>query len=363
MTSKLVSCLGFATRLARSVAAPREVSDHLQQALYFLKAHVADSTQCAERDPKRRKVICLSDALMRETLKTHSSCQTYGQVVDASRLQDLHALVAEMGKRNQEMVNLQIQRHCADMDELMERREAALSQQLQDRDRQIAMLGQRFNTNGAAPTNPDLLNSRCSSADEDSSALSLLTEPDLARLSCSSRFHFERFHGMLVEENQSMCIRMPMIAKKATMTGGICGPTSISAIAPRPGAQALPCDHEGDAGDPTRAHPNCSSCASSGDAHRAWAGPDPPGMAKHRGFLWWKVVGWRGGVNDPVQDPPRVIKVPVSGAPQVVKRIVHEEQLVPVPVKSPPQYHTIPVPVPVTDPGRLSANSARLAFV
>lgn len=58
-------------------------------------------------------------------------------------------------------------------------------------------------------------------------------------------------------------------------------------------------------------------------------------------------------VNEPIQDPPQVIRVPTPGAPHIVKRIVHEQRLVPVPVASPPQYHTVPVPVHVTDPGRV----------
>jgi len=56
-------------------------------------------------------------------------------------------------------------------------------------------------------------------------------------------------------------------------------------------------------------------------------------------------------VNDPVQDPPQVIRVPTPGAPHVVKRIIHDKRLVPVRVPSPPQYHTVPVPVTVKDPG------------
>ena len=31
---------------------------------------------------------------------------------------------------------------------------------------------------------------------------------------------------------------------------------------------------------------------------------------------------------------------------------MHEKQLVPVPVASPPVYHRVPVPVPVQDPGQ-----------
>lgn len=58
-------------------------------------------------------------------------------------------------------------------------------------------------------------------------------------------------------------------------------------------------------------------------------------------------------VNEPIQDPPQVIRVPTPGAPHIMKRIVHEQRLVPVPVASPPQYHTVPVPIHVTDPGRV----------
>ena len=44
-------------------------------------------------------------------------------------------------------------------------------------------------------------------------------------------------------------------------------------------------------------------------------------------------------------------------------RIVHEQRLVPVPVASPPQYHTVPVPIHVTDPGRVLVSFGRGLWV
>lgn len=58
-------------------------------------------------------------------------------------------------------------------------------------------------------------------------------------------------------------------------------------------------------------------------------------------------------VNDPIHDPPQVIKVPEPGPAHVVPKYVHQKVYKPVPVQSPPQYHTVPVPVPVHDPGRV----------
>jgi len=57
--------------------------------------------------------------------------------------------------------------------------------------------------------------------------------------------------------------------------------------------------------------------------------------------------------NVPIHDPPAVIKVNERGPPHVVNKYVHEKQLVPVPVASPPVYHHVPVPVPVQDPGQV----------
>ena len=39
-------------------------------------------------------------------------------------------------------------------------------------------------------------------------------------------------------------------------------------------------------------------------------------------------------------------------APPQVPKYVHEKHYVPVPEPSPPTYHTVPVPVKVTDPGQ-----------
>eukprot|EP00913_Durusdinium_trenchii_P026490 g24856.t1 len=55
----------------------------------------------------------------------------------------------------------------------------------------------------------------------------------------------------------------------------------------------------------------------------------------------------------PVPDAPRVIRVPTPGAPHIVPKYVHQKHYVPVPEPSPPQYHNVPVPVKVTDPGKV----------
>ncbi|CAK9066403.1 unnamed protein product, partial [Durusdinium trenchii] len=57
--------------------------------------------------------------------------------------------------------------------------------------------------------------------------------------------------------------------------------------------------------------------------------------------------------NVPIQDAPRVIRVPTPGAPHIVPKYVHQKHYVPVPEPSPPQYHNVPVPVKVTDPGKV----------
>jgi len=57
--------------------------------------------------------------------------------------------------------------------------------------------------------------------------------------------------------------------------------------------------------------------------------------------------------NVPVHDAPQVIKVPTPGAPHIVPKYVHQKHYVPVPEPSPPQYHNVPVPVKVTDPGKV----------
>ncbi|CAK9111869.1 Uncharacterized protein SCF082_LOCUS51890, partial [Durusdinium trenchii] len=52
-------------------------------------------------------------------------------------------------------------------------------------------------------------------------------------------------------------------------------------------------------------------------------------------------------------DAPQIIKVPTPGAPHIVPKYVHQKHYVPVPEPSPPQYHSVPVPVKVTDPGKI----------
>ncbi|CAK9074279.1 Uncharacterized protein SCF082_LOCUS36193 [Durusdinium trenchii] len=58
-------------------------------------------------------------------------------------------------------------------------------------------------------------------------------------------------------------------------------------------------------------------------------------------------------VNVPIHDPPRMIRVPVPGQPNVVPKYVHQKHYVPVPEASPPTYHSVPVPVPVREPGHV----------
>ena len=75
-SSRLSSCIGFALRLSKKLGKSKQVSDHLQRALYYLLEDAADHQRQMLVEQKKRKVINLSDALP-ITLTYDTGCQTH----------------------------------------------------------------------------------------------------------------------------------------------------------------------------------------------------------------------------------------------------------------------------------------------
>ena len=81
---------------------------------------------------------------------------------------------------------------------------------------------------------------------------------------------------------------------------------------------------------------------------------------KHKSDRVWYGVLYLGHFTRGREHHFRNLPVNSSFHPQ---QIVHEQRLVPVPVASPPQYHTVPVPIHVTDPGRVLVSFGRGLWV
>ena len=109
---KLGSCIGYAARLSRKIGAPREVSEHMQQALHYLTQFTKElnSPASAPPQPKRRKIISLSNCLGVETSACHQSCQTDQRLVEEEEVvAQVAALVADMNAKSFETVSGQVQ--------------------------------------------------------------------------------------------------------------------------------------------------------------------------------------------------------------------------------------------------------------
>eukprot|EP00438_Fugacium_kawagutii_P017912 Skav201929 [mRNA] locus=scaffold3992:328283:328972:+ [translate_table: standard] len=209
MSSKLISCVGFAIRLARRHAADREAMDHLQKAMYHLKSSANESTQkSTEPEAKRRRTISLTDTLRLGPLVNQTSSPTEGRHVDERELQ---VLLAEMAEKNKDMVSRQISKFRAEFDELLARRAREHEVSIAVKDQQIARLQHQLEElvqepavwtahggwpGSTTPPAPDQTDHASAAFDDVSVACQFLTGSDLCRLALSSRVHFEQYHSM-----------------------------------------------------------------------------------------------------------------------------------------------------------------------
>eukprot|EP00438_Fugacium_kawagutii_P006375 Skav218195 [mRNA] locus=scaffold2410:13355:14023:+ [translate_table: standard] len=204
----LVACIGYAVRLSRRMGSPKTVTDHLQQSLHHLLAHMEDATKqhVVEPEAKRRRVLNLESCLQLRAPVCHSSCQTDGDYVDQAALA---RLLAEAGAKNLDMMNrhvsefraeikatvdCQVREHndvlaaVASRNAKLHQEVAALKANLREHEDHIAHL--------EAGKQPIHLMAQCAptrdgleEADLNCAHQCFLAEPDLLRLSQSSRFH------------------------------------------------------------------------------------------------------------------------------------------------------------------------------
>ena len=214
---KLGSCIGYAARLSRKMGAPREVSQHMQQALHYLTQFTKElnSPASAPPQPKRRRIIGLSNCLGVETSACHQSCQTDQRLVEEEEVvAQVAALVADMNAKSgqvqefhkevSQMVARQAQQHAdarVDMEHSVAQLQVEMDSLLatiRDKDREIARL--KTDTTFAS-----VMASRVSCPLPDAAehgpceAARFLTIADAARLSQASSFHFGHLQDLHIE--------------------------------------------------------------------------------------------------------------------------------------------------------------------
>lgn len=219
---KLGSCIGYAARLSRKIGAPREVSEHMQQALHYLTQFTKElnSPASAPPEPKRRKIISLSNCLRVETSACHQSCQTDQRLVEEEEVvAQVAALVADMNAKSFETVSGQVQEFHKEVSQMVARQaqqhadarvdmEHSVAQlqvemdtllaTIRDKDREIARL--KTDTTSAS-----VMASRVSCPLPDAAehgpceTARFLTIADAARLSQASSFHFGHLQDLHIE--------------------------------------------------------------------------------------------------------------------------------------------------------------------
>eukprot|EP00438_Fugacium_kawagutii_P010960 Skav219577 [mRNA] locus=scaffold249:126418:127095:+ [translate_table: standard] len=211
--TRLTSCIGYAVRLSRKSGVPKDVSDHLQQALHHVKQYNSDISQpdLVELIAKRGRTINLSDCLQLPPVVSHSECQTDGRLID----EDMVAgLIKEMGEKNHAMMQRHVQTYLddvsltlasqakqhAEMKRAMDARAAHLQagldtllSTLRDGESQIAQLD--IVLQSIQPLSPG---TRWAVPPEvgPSERAPFLTRTDVAMLSQASSFHFHSCQGI-----------------------------------------------------------------------------------------------------------------------------------------------------------------------
>eukprot|EP00434_Breviolum_minutum_P045702 symbB.v1.2.041033.t1/scaffold7761.1/size9445/1 len=144
---KLGSCIGYTARLSRKIGAPREVSEHMQQALHYLTQFTKELKASAPPEPKRRKIISLSNCLRVETSACHQSCQTDQHLVEEEEVvAQVAALVADMNAKSFETVSGQVQEFHKEVSQMVARQAQQHADARVDMEHSVAQLQVEMDT-------------------------------------------------------------------------------------------------------------------------------------------------------------------------------------------------------------------------